>query len=551
MTQQTPLPDPLRSRAVLIGTSKYTHLPQLPAVGKNLEEFTRLLTSPRLCGLPPEHCAVISNPESPAEMIDPIAQAAEEATDVLLVYFAGHGLVHSAGSDLYLTLAGSHSKRMYTSVAYDHIRNELRESRARRTLVILDCCYSGRAVGLMADDDPTARVANSAALSGVYVMASTAGNRTSKTGDRYTAFSGALFDLVNSGIPECEDYLSVDDLFLGVREVLKDGHLPAPQRREVDYGASLKLFRNRAKELPKQGNGKNLYGEVPGVEPGTPFESRMDLHRAGIHRPLQAGICGTAQKGGAESIVVSGGYKDDKDYGDTIIYTGHGGRDRETGEQVKDQSPEDTGNAALIKSMTTGNPVRVIRGSGGNSDFSPEVGYSYDGLFRVTDYWIQPSVDGPSVLLYRLERVGMPSSGASKQVLSRPLSPGRFERLAPGVYALPAHADEVKARYEFGCQICDEVLRAPGGQPFASAVYIRGLEAPHRGPDALENMLCLCSNHRDLFKFGSITIEDDFRVIDETDGEEMGSLTVRHEISLEHIRYHREHHRLKSEQALF
>lgn len=30
---------------------------------------------------------------------------------------------------------------------------------------------------------------------------------------------------------------------------------------------------------------------------------------------------------GADSIVVSGGYPDDADYGDEIIYTGHGGRD--------------------------------------------------------------------------------------------------------------------------------------------------------------------------------------------------------------------------------
>jgi hypothetical protein len=30
---------------------------------------------------------------------------------------------------------------------------------------------------------------------------------------------------------------------------------------------------------------------------------------------------------GAESIVVSGGYKDDNDFGDVIVYTGHGGQD--------------------------------------------------------------------------------------------------------------------------------------------------------------------------------------------------------------------------------
>ncbi|MFE4626182.1 YDG/SRA domain-containing protein [Streptomyces mirabilis] len=43
-------------------------------------------------------------------------------------------------------------------------------------------------------------------------------------------------------------------------------------------------------------------------------------------RPLQAGICGT-KKTGAESIVVSSGYKDEVDYGSAIVCTGHGGQD--------------------------------------------------------------------------------------------------------------------------------------------------------------------------------------------------------------------------------
>jgi putative restriction endonuclease len=39
------------------------------------------------------------------------------------------------------------------------------------------------------------------------------------------------------------------------------------------------------------------------------------------------GIHGTAKEG-ADSIVVSGGYVDDRDMGDVIIYTGEGGNDR-------------------------------------------------------------------------------------------------------------------------------------------------------------------------------------------------------------------------------
>lgn len=41
---------------------------------------------------------------------------------------------------------------------------------------------------------------------------------------------------------------------------------------------------------------------------------------------MQAGISGSGEEG-ADSVVVSGGYEDDEDYGDVIVYTGHGGND--------------------------------------------------------------------------------------------------------------------------------------------------------------------------------------------------------------------------------
>lgn len=70
-------------------------------------------------------------------------------------------------------------------------------------------------------------------------------------------------------------------------------------------------------------------GEVQGVVSGELFESRRELYDQGVHRALQAGIVGKGGEG-AESIVLSGGYVDDRDDGDVIIYTGEGGRDPNT-----------------------------------------------------------------------------------------------------------------------------------------------------------------------------------------------------------------------------
>jgi len=86
------------------------------------------------------------------------------------------------------------------------------------------------------------------------------------------------------------------------------------------------------------------FGEVPGIEVGMTWESRMQLSEEGIHRPPVAGIAGKPTSGGSQSIVLSGGYEDDVDSGHEFWYTGAGGRDlsgnKRTGEACEDQKFE-------------------------------------------------------------------------------------------------------------------------------------------------------------------------------------------------------------------
>lgn len=120
-----------------------------------------------------------------------------------------------------------------------------------------------------------------------------------------------------------------------------------------------------------------VFGHIPGHPEGSRFESRAELSEAGVHRPTVAGISGSEREG-ADSIVLSGGYEDDQDLGDAIVYTGHGGRDPETGRQVADQNFS-RGNRALAHSSLHGLPVRVMRGWGHNSPYSPAQGTATTG----------------------------------------------------------------------------------------------------------------------------------------------------------------------------
>jgi putative restriction endonuclease len=126
-----------------------------------------------------------------------------------------------------------------------------------------------------------------------------------------------------------------------------------------------------------------VFGHIPGYPEGSRFEARAELSEAGVHRPLIAGISGSEREG-ADSIVLSGGYEDDEDLGDEIVYTGHGGRDAESRRQVAHQRLT-RGNLALAHSSIEGLPVRVIRGASLDSIYAVEAWHRTKGIVRMQE----------------------------------------------------------------------------------------------------------------------------------------------------------------------
>jgi len=152
--------------------------------------------------------------------------------------------------------------------------------------------------------------------------------------------------------------------------------------------------------------GESKYGEVRKFPAGTTFSSRRECSDAGVHRPLNAGIAGS--KDGAASICISGGYEDDKDEGDFIVYTGTGGQDDSfsaTGRQTSDQTFEHKHNFALVVSCEKKIPVRVIRGPNEKSVWAPVQDYRYDGLYHVEKYYKDKGISGYEVCKFELRRL--------------------------------------------------------------------------------------------------------------------------------------------------
>jgi putative restriction endonuclease len=276
-------------------------------------------------------------------------------------------------------------------------------------------------------------------------------------------------------------------------------------------------------------------GKINDIEEGTTFESRKELHDAGIHRGLMRGI---APKG--LSIVLSGGYADDEDYGDVIIYTGEGGRDQKTGRQVKDQILTG-GNLALAKNYKDGIPIRVNRGYKLDSNYAPKSGYRYDGLYRIENYWKENGKDGFLVWRYRLAKLIdseiIPVANEVTQVPKGEASPKRSKVYSTRIIRSSEIGNYIKVMYKYKCQISGVRLVTPTGH-YAEACHIRPVGKPHNGPDVPGNVLCLSPNIHVLFDHGAIALSDDLKVLGlDTDV----TLAPDHILDINCIRYHRKH----------
>ena len=280
--------------------------------------------------------------------------------------------------------------------------------------------------------------------------------------------------------------------------------------------------------------GRDIIGEIEGVSEGQVFETRKELHHVNIHRNIQAGISYQA-----DSIVLSGGYHSDEDLGHEIIYTGHGGRDQNTGLQIADQTLT-RGNLKLKNHCIEGNPIRVTRGSGGDPKHSPSHGYRYDGLYRIDSFWKAIGSEGFIIYRYRLIKLNntiVNSQATTPSSTQGSEHPKREQVTISRVIRNSKVGTEVKQMYDYTCQISGVRLDTPT-KPYAEACHIKPLGTPHNGPDVKSNVLCLSPNMHVLFDLGAIAINDDLTLL----GME-GKLYLKseHDLSKKLIKWHREH----------
>ncbi|MFF0445163.1 TIR domain-containing protein [Streptomyces sp. NPDC004609] len=259
--------------ALLVGVDTYDLLPQVPAIARNLTELRERLLA---AGMRTEHCTVLRNPGDPRAVLDALQDTADRASlhnGTLVVYYAGHGALHPADGTLLLSVPDSRPHTPHSHLPFAQVRALIAECAAPRRLVVIDCCFSGAALDVLAGP-PGAP----AAVEGSFVMTSSAATELSHApaDEPHTAFTGALLSVLTHGIPFGRPVLDAESLYQAAKSICLRYGRPLPHRQS----------RNAGDRIPLMGN---PWHRGPGPPPDPPRPTAPRAVRRGTATPPRTG----------------------------------------------------------------------------------------------------------------------------------------------------------------------------------------------------------------------------------------------------------------------
>ncbi|MGJ6964168.1 caspase, EACC1-associated type [Streptosporangium sp. G11] len=297
-------------RVLVAGSGTYepgSKLPEVGAVASTVADLGRCLTEQ--AGLPPENLRSLVDPAGPREFADALRALAEEATDVAVLHYVGHGLVDTenrlhlathATADLVPQVAS------FQTLPYDAVRDILAQCRAPLVLVVLDCCYAGRA------DVRAGQVVDVlAGRQGHFVMAAVGHDVVAwaPPGDRHTTFTGELIRLLTEGEKRAPRRLGVDDVFGWLARRMRERALPVPERKVAGHLDTRPVMINPAYPAVRSGSPLPPPAEdghaspYPGLAPFSAADADLFFGRS----KLRAILLGRVENlGTGEMIMVTG-----------------------------------------------------------------------------------------------------------------------------------------------------------------------------------------------------------------------------------------------------
>jgi uncharacterized caspase-like protein len=207
--------------ALVVGVSDYEPgLTPLPGATRDIEAIRRVLQNPEVGGF--DDVKTLSNPD-PLAMQEAIETLFSGRTkdDLVLLFFSGHGVkddqgkLHLATRITRKTLQGELIRA--TSVPASFVQDIMGNSRSKRQVVILDCCFSGAfAEGWSAKDDGSVDVKTQLGGEGRAVLTSSTSTQYSfeQEGADLSTYTRYLVEGIETGAADLDSdgMVSIDEL---------------------------------------------------------------------------------------------------------------------------------------------------------------------------------------------------------------------------------------------------------------------------------------------------------------------------------------------------
>ncbi|GAX38212.1 caspase, EACC1-associated type [Nodularia sp. NIES-3585] len=209
--------------ALLIGVSEYEPgLAPLPAAIRDVEAMQRVLQHPEIGHFDEVKKLVNPQKQAMAEAIEHLFNARQK-DDLILLFFSGHGIKDESGKLYFAThntrKTNDGSLFKATTVAARDVHDVMSNSRSKREVVILDCCFSGAfAEGMSAKDNGFVDVKNQLGGEGRAVL-------TSSTSTQYS------FEDIGSDTSTYTRYV-VEGLETGAADKDQDGWITVDELHE-------------------------------------------------------------------------------------------------------------------------------------------------------------------------------------------------------------------------------------------------------------------------------------------------------------------------------
>ncbi|AFY50366.1 EAL domain-containing protein [Nostoc sp. PCC 7524] len=278
--------------ALLIGVSEYlSGLSSLPCAVRDIDALQRVLQDPDLGGF--STLKSLKNPVRQDMEFEIEAFFAERTKDdLLLFYFSGHGIKDDSGNLFFATSTTQKTSKgeliRATAVSASFIHDVMRRSRAKRQIIILDCCFSGAFdPSLSPKDDRLIDFKEQLGAEGRVVLASSSSTEYSfeQQESELSIYTRYLVEGVETGAADLDGdgLLSIEDIHGYVNNRIHEEFPHVTPKIIVlkNEGYKIILSNTKAKLKQKSNISKNKIqlGEIK-------LESSQDLYSSKFYNPV-------------------------------------------------------------------------------------------------------------------------------------------------------------------------------------------------------------------------------------------------------------------------